>query len=40
VPREGDGTPPPPEWKTRDYIRDILPAGDPHTEVVKAEPCD
>ncbi len=30
VPREGAGTPPPPEWKSRDYIRDILPAGDPH----------
>jgi hypothetical protein len=36
VPREGQGTPPPPEWKSRDYIRDILPAGDPHAEVVKA----
>ena len=22
--------PPAPEWKSRDYIRDILPAGDPH----------
>ena len=22
--------PPPPEWKSRDYIRDILPATDPH----------
>jgi predicted pyridoxine 5'-phosphate oxidase superfamily flavin-nucleotide-binding protein len=30
VPRKGMGVPPPPEWKTRDYIRDILPAGDPH----------
>ena len=30
VPRDGQGTPPPPEWKSRDYIRDILPAGDPH----------
>lgn len=28
VPREGH-QPPPPEWKTRDYIRDILPDGDP-----------
>ena len=37
VPREGQGTPPAPEWKRRDYIRDILPAGDPHAEVVKAE---
>ena len=25
VPREGQGPPPPPEWKQRDYIRDILP---------------
>ena len=25
VPREGQGTPPVPEWKSRDYIRDILP---------------
>lgn len=23
-------TPPPPEWKTRDYIRDTLPRDDPH----------
>jgi hypothetical protein len=30
VPRKGLGTPPSPEWKTRDYIRDILPADDPH----------
>lgn len=30
VPRQGQGTPPPPEWKKRDYIRDILPDGDPH----------
>jgi predicted pyridoxine 5'-phosphate oxidase superfamily flavin-nucleotide-binding protein len=29
-PREGEGTPPPPEWKSRDYIRDILPEHDPH----------
>ncbi|MGI3168321.1 pyridoxamine 5'-phosphate oxidase family protein [Pseudooceanicola sp. C21-150M6] len=28
VPRDGH-RPPPPEWKTRDYIRDILPEGDP-----------
>ena len=35
VPREGQGTPPPPEWKARDYIREILPAGDPHTEILK-----
>ena len=37
VPREGQDAPPPPEWKRRDYIRDILPAGDPHAEVLKAE---
>jgi predicted pyridoxine 5'-phosphate oxidase superfamily flavin-nucleotide-binding protein len=30
IPRDGEGTPPAPEWKTRDYIRDILPKGDPH----------
>jgi hypothetical protein len=36
VPREGQGPPPPLEWKRRDYIKDILPAGDPHAEVVKA----
>ena len=36
VPREGQGTPPVPEWKSRDYIRDILPSGDPHAELVKA----
>ncbi|MEQ8655254.1 MAG: pyridoxamine 5'-phosphate oxidase family protein [Kiloniellales bacterium] len=32
VPREGTGTPPAPEWKQRDYIRDILPEGDPHKD--------
>jgi hypothetical protein len=37
VPREGQDAPPPPEWKRRDYIRDILPAGDPHVEVLKAD---
>ncbi|MEP9350406.1 pyridoxamine 5'-phosphate oxidase family protein [Xanthobacter sp. KR7-225] len=31
-PRPGAGTPPPPEWKGRDYIRDTLPADDPHRE--------
>ena len=30
IPRAGNGTPPPPEWKTRDYIRDGLPKNDPH----------
>jgi len=37
VPREGQGPPPAPEWKSRDYIRDILPSGDPHREIVKAK---
>jgi hypothetical protein len=31
-PRPGAGRPPGPEWKTRDYIRDTLPADDPHRE--------
>jgi hypothetical protein len=35
VPRQGQGTPPPPEWKTRDYIRDILPNDDPHADDLK-----
>jgi hypothetical protein len=26
------GTPPGPEWKTRDYIRDTLPADDLHRD--------
>ena len=30
VPRPDEGLPPPPEWKERDYIRDILPSDDPH----------
>lgn len=34
VPREGKGAPPPPEWKTRDYIRSILPRDDPHASVL------
>ena len=25
-----DGTQPAPEWKSRDYLRDILPRDDPH----------
>jgi predicted pyridoxine 5'-phosphate oxidase superfamily flavin-nucleotide-binding protein len=29
LPREGH-EPPPPEWKSRDYIRDVLPENDPH----------
>ncbi|MEP6839392.1 MAG: hypothetical protein ABJA75_15135 [Bradyrhizobium sp.] len=40
VPREGQGPPPPSEWKQRDYIRDILPSGDPHADVVKAKARD
>lgn len=35
VPRMGEGVPPPPEWKRRDYIRDILPEGDPHIPIVR-----
>ena len=30
VPREGHEAPPAPEWKERDYIKYILPEGDPH----------
>jgi len=30
VPRPRQGTPPAPEWKSRDYLRDLLPEGDPH----------
>ena len=30
VPREGQGIPPAPEWKERDYIKNILPKDDPH----------
>ena len=37
VPHQGEGTPPPPEWKYRDYIRDILPADDPHAPLVRAD---
>ena len=32
VPRKGQGIPPAPEWKHRDYIKNILPEGDPHKE--------
>jgi hypothetical protein len=35
VPRESAGTPPPPEWKGRDYIRNVLPKDDPHREFLK-----
>ena len=35
IPRKGEGPPPPPEWKRRDYIRGILPAQDPHREDVQ-----
>ena len=30
VPREGQDFPPAPEWKQRDYIKNILPEDDPH----------
>jgi predicted pyridoxine 5'-phosphate oxidase superfamily flavin-nucleotide-binding protein len=36
VPREGRGVPLAPEWKHRDYIRDLLPGDDPHREEVKS----
>lgn len=34
VPRPGQGTPPAPEWKQRDYLRPLLPADDPHRQVL------
>jgi predicted pyridoxine 5'-phosphate oxidase superfamily flavin-nucleotide-binding protein len=37
VPRPAH-TPPPPAWKSRDYIRDVLPADDPHAAEVQAMP--
>jgi len=37
VPRPGH-TPPPPAWKSRDYIRDVLPADDPQRAAVQAMP--
>ena len=27
---KGQGIPPAPEWKERDYIKNILPKDDPH----------
>jgi hypothetical protein len=39
IPRPGHGTPPSPEWKRRNYIRDILPKDDPHLDEVKASPA-
>ena len=32
MPREGQGIPPAPEWKKRDYIKNILPKDDPHNK--------
>ena len=32
VPREGKGIPPAPEWKERDYVKNILPKDDPHNK--------
>jgi hypothetical protein len=40
VPREGSAPPPPPAWKERDYIRDILPLDDPHITKIKKETAD
>lgn len=34
IPREGEGTPPPPDWKKRDYIRARLPKDDPHRDML------
>lgn len=34
VPRHTGEAPPPPEWKHRDYIRDVLPGDDPHRDIV------
>ena len=36
LPRPGH-TPPAPEWKSRDYLRDALPANDPHRGQPKTE---
>ena len=36
VPREGQGVPPAPEWKKRDYIKNILPKDDPHKNKEKS----
>lgn len=30
--------PPPPQWKARDYIRDVLPDRDPHRDAIAAMP--
>jgi len=38
IPRPGHGTPPSPEWKRRNYIRDVLPKDDPHLDEVRASP--
>jgi predicted pyridoxine 5'-phosphate oxidase superfamily flavin-nucleotide-binding protein len=38
IPRPGHGTPPSPEWKRRNYIRDILPKDDPHLDEVQGSP--
>ena len=35
VPSEENPSPPPPEWKTRSYIKDILPQNDPHKDTIK-----
>ena len=34
VPRKDEAPPPPPEWKRRDYIREILLRDDPHRKEV------
>ncbi|HKM61405.1 MAG TPA: pyridoxamine 5'-phosphate oxidase family protein [Acidisphaera sp.] len=37
LPRPGY-TPPPPPWKSREYIRGVLPEGDPHADAVRDTP--
>ncbi len=37
LPRPGYA-PPPPQWKSRDYIRGVLPEGDPHRDAVREMP--
>ena len=32
TPREGEAPPPAPEWKERNYIKNILPKNDPHKD--------
>jgi hypothetical protein len=36
VPRKGEGDPPPPDWKMRDYAQPHLPANDPHRAAIRS----